>query len=61
MIDRITESSSNHHDLDKKSTLDLLSGMNNEDKAVPLAIEKILGDIESFVDACYERMKTAGR
>lgn len=61
MIDRITESSSNHNDLDKKSTLELLSGMNNEDKSVPLAIEKILGDIESFIDACYERMKSGGR
>lgn len=61
MIDRITESSSNHDDLDKKSTLELLSGMNAEDKTVPLAIEKILSNIESFVDACYERMKNGGR
>ncbi len=61
MIDRITESSSNHNNLDKKSTLELLSGINAEDKTVPLAVEKILGDIEAFVDACYERMKTGGR
>lgn len=61
MIDRITESSSNHSDLDKKSTLELLSGMNAEDKTVPMAIEKILGNIEAFVDACYERMKSGGR
>ena len=43
MIERVTESSSNHSDLDKKSTLELLSGMNAEDKTVPLAVEKILG------------------
>ena len=61
MIDRITESSSNHDDLEKKSTRELLSGMNNEDKTVPLAIEKILGNIEAFVEACYERMRTGGR
>lgn len=61
MINRITESTSNHDNLDKKSTLDLLSGMNAEDKTVPYAIEKILGHIEAFVDACYERMKTGGR
>jgi N-acetylmuramic acid 6-phosphate etherase len=61
MIDRITESSSNHNDLDKKSTLELLSGINAEDKTVPFAVDKILGNIEAFVDACYERMKTGGR
>ena len=61
MIDRITESSSNHDDLDKKSTLELLAGINAEDKTVPLAIEKIVGNIESFVNACYERMKSGGR
>ena len=61
MIERITESSSNHNDLDKKSTLELLSGMNAEDKTVPMAVEKILGHIESFVEVCHERMKTGGR
>lgn len=61
MIERVTESSSNHSDLDKKSTLELLSGMNAEDRTVPLAVEKILGDIEAFVDACFERMKSGGR
>lgn len=61
MIDRITESSSNHENLEQKSTLELLIGMNNEDKTVPLAIENILYNIQSFVDACYERMKNGGR
>ncbi|NVK63721.1 MAG: N-acetylmuramic acid 6-phosphate etherase [Flavobacteriales bacterium] len=61
MTNRITESSSNHSDLEKKSTIELLEGINAEDKTVPLAVEKILGNIESFVDACYERMKSGGR
>ena len=61
MIDRITESASNHDGLEQKSTRELLAGINEEDKTVPFAIEKILGNIESFVDACYERMKTGGR
>lgn len=61
MMDRITESSSNHDHLDQKSTLELLIGINDEDKTVPLAIEKILNKIELFVDACYERMKDGGR
>ncbi len=61
MIDRVTESASNHENLEHKSTLELLTGMNKEDKTVPHAIEKILTSIESFVDACYARMKTGGR
>lgn len=61
MINRITESSSNHDNLDKMSTLELLSGINAEDKTVPLAVEKILGNIEAFVDASYARMKAGGR
>lgn len=61
MINRITESSSNHDDLEKKTTRDLLEGINSEDKTVPFAIEKIIPDIEKFVDACHERMSSGGR
>lgn len=61
MIDRITESSSNHNDLDKMSTRELLVGINTEDKTVPLAVEKIIDHIEAFVEACYNRMKNGGR
>ena len=35
MIERITESNSNHNDLEKKSTKELLTGINNEDQTVP--------------------------
>lgn len=61
MIDRITESSSNHNDLDKMSTRELLVGINTEDKSVPLAVEKIIDHIEAFIEACYDRMKNGGR
>lgn len=61
MINRITESNSNHEDLEKKSTRELLEGINSEDKTVPLAVEKIIPEIERFVDACYERMSAGGR
>lgn len=57
----ITESSSNYDDLEKKSTLELLNGMNKEDKSVPEAIEKELSSIEHFIDTCFERMKEGGR
>jgi N-acetylmuramic acid 6-phosphate etherase len=58
---KTTEASSNYEALEKMSTADLLSNINNEDKTVPLAIEKELPAIEAFVNACYERMKTGGR
>ena len=56
-----TESSSNHQDLDKMSTLEILSGINQEDKAVPLAIEKVLPNIESAVNAISTKINAGGR
>lgn len=58
---KITESSSNYQSLDTMSTFDLLSNMNKEDKSVPLAIEKEILAIESFIEACFLRMKQGGR
>lgn len=60
-MNRVTESSSNHQDLDKKSTFDLLIGINQEDQTVPLAVEKEIPQIEKLVDACVERMRNGGR
>lgn len=60
-MSRVTESSSNYNSLEKMSTIELLSNINNEDKSVPLAIEKELPAIERFINACYELMKTGGR
>lgn len=60
-MERITESSSNHDNLELKSTRLLLEGINAEDKAVPLAVEKEIPYIEQLVDACVERMQTGGR
>ena len=59
--DRITEQSSNHSDLEKMSTTDLLINMNKEDHAVPTAVEKCIPQITAFVDAALKRMKTGGR
>jgi len=58
---KTTEASSNYEALEKMSTSHLLRNINNEDKTVPLAIEKELPAIKAFVNACYERMKTGGR
>ncbi len=58
---RITESSSNHDNLELKSTRELLTGINQEDQTVPLAVEKVIPEIEALVDATVERMQKGGR
>lgn len=60
-MNRVTESSSNHSDLELKSTRELLIGINQEDQTVPLAVEKEIENIERLVDATVERMKKGGR
>lgn len=58
---KITEQNSLHDNLDKKSTLDLLTEMNEEDKKVALAVEKTIPQIEVLVDGIVERMNRGGR
>jgi len=58
---RVTEQSSHYSNLDKMSTCDLLRGMNNEDKQVPIAVEKCIPQIEKLIDGLVERMKKGGR
>ncbi len=60
-IMRVTEQSSNYNDLDKMSTLELLVNMNNEDKTVPLAVEKCIPNIEKLVDQIVVRLEKGGR
>lgn len=60
-MNRVTEQSSNYDNLDKMSTLELLTGINNEDKNVPLAVEKCIPQIEKLVDGIVERMRRGGR
>jgi len=58
---KITEQNSLHENLDKKSVAQLLSEMNEEDKKVPLAVEKALPQIEQLVEKIVLRMKKGGR
>lgn len=61
MDNRITESESTYRHLEKKSTIEILRDINNEDKKVPQAIEKCLDQIERLADAIYGKMKDGGR
>lgn len=58
---RITESDSKHQDLEKMSTLELLTNINREDQTVAGAVNKIIPTIEKFVDAAFERLNEGGR
>ncbi|MEJ6776453.1 MAG: N-acetylmuramic acid 6-phosphate etherase [Crocinitomicaceae bacterium] len=58
---KVTESSSNHDNLDLMSTKELLNGINTEDSTVANSVQKIIPSIELFINACYERMQKGGR
>ena len=60
-MNRTTEQDSNYTDLDKMSTAELLHGINNEDKTVPLAVEKVIPEIEKLVNAIVEKVSKGGR
>ena len=58
---RTTEQSSKYEHLEKMSVHDLLTNINNEDKTVPLAVEKALPQIETLVSKIVAQMKNDGR
>lgn len=43
------------------SISDLLTGINQEDRSVPIAVEQIIPEISAFVEEALERMKKGGR
>lgn len=57
----ITESPSPYRKLEKQSITTLLRAINNEDKTVPLAVEKAIPQIEKLVKAVVKKMKAGGR
>lgn len=58
---KTTEQSSHYDSLEKMSVSELLHNINNEDKTVPLAVEKALPQIESLVTKVVEKLKLGGR
>lgn len=58
---KITETDSLYNDIDRMSMEEILTGMNEEDKSVPLAVEKIIPSITAFVEAALPLMKKGGR
>ena len=58
---KTTEQSSKYEHLEKMSVQELLSNINQEDKTVPLAVEKALPHIEILVAEIVSKMKLGGR
>lgn len=58
---RTTEQSSKYEHLEKMPVADLLANINNEDKTVPLAVEKALPQIEALVTTVVAQLKKGGR
>ncbi|HPI11776.1 MAG TPA: N-acetylmuramic acid 6-phosphate etherase, partial [Catalimonadaceae bacterium] len=60
-MQNITESASSYTTLDQLPTLELLKIINKEDHSVPVAISKVLPEIELLVEAIASRLKEGGR
>lgn len=58
---KTTEQDSKYNHLEKMSINELLSNINNEDKTVPLAVEKSLPQIEKLTQQIVEKLKIGGR
>jgi N-acetylmuramic acid 6-phosphate etherase len=58
---KTTEQDSKYNHLEKMSVSELLTNINNEDKNVPLTVEKVIPKIENLVSDIVARMKNGGR
>ena len=58
---KITESDSNHNDLELKSTKEIVEIINTEDYTVAKAVNKILPDLTILIDKIYLRVSNGGR
>ncbi len=58
---KTTELPSHYEDLEKMTVAGLLSGINAEDKTVPMAVEKAIPQIEALTLKVIERLETGGR
>ena len=58
---RLTEQPSKYDNLEKMSVKELITNINNEDKLVALAIEKVLPDLEKLITAIENQLRNGGR
>lgn len=60
-MERITEQPSFYRHLDKMSVNEIVTGINNEDKKVALAIENVLPQVSKLVSAIEDILRKGGR
>ena len=58
---KTTEQDSNYTNLENMSISELLININNEDKTVPIAVEKALPQIEKLTEQIVKKLKNNGR
>ena len=58
---KTTEQDSNYNNLDEMSIREIITCINNEDKTVPLAVEKALPQIEALIKQVVAKLKNGGR
>ena len=58
---RITEQPSLYNNLEKKSIEELTASINNEDKKVALAVEKVLPELNALIHVVVSKLKAGGR
>ena len=60
-MERTTERDSHYNNLEKMSLGEILENINKEDQTVPLAVAKVLPQIEALAAVTAARMKEGGR
>ncbi len=60
-MSKVTEKASNYRHLEKMTVNELLTSINQEDKTVPHAVEKVIPAIEPLIEAITHKMKKGGR
>ncbi|MGJ1264843.1 N-acetylmuramic acid 6-phosphate etherase [Sphingobacterium spiritivorum] len=61
MFEKTTEKPSHYRHLDRMEIVEVLKNINNEDKTVALAVEAVITDIASLVEAVKQKMLNGGR
>jgi len=60
-MNRTTESTSSYNNLESMPIEEILKNINREDRSVPLAVAKVIPQIEKLVAEITQRMKEGGR
>ena len=60
-FEKITEEPSLYNNLEKKSVVEILRDINNEDQKVAAAVSKAIPQIEKLVNGIVPRMRKGGR